>query len=180
MTGRVADDGRRRATSPVEPAAATPADLAALREAIGLAMQARRAGRHPFGAVVVATDGSVLARAGNESAAGEDPTAHAETLAIRRAAATHGSAALAGGALVSSAEPCAMCAGAVYWAGLSQLGYGLSETRLRELTGDHPENPTLDMPCRTVLATGQRRVDVFGPLLEAEAEAVHAGFWQRG
>jgi tRNA(Arg) A34 adenosine deaminase TadA len=159
---------------------APSADLAALREAIGLAMQARLAGRHPFGAMVLASDGIVLARAGNESAAGEDPTAHAETLAIRRAAAEHGSAALAGGTLVSSAEPCAMCTGAVYWAGLSRLVYGLSEARLRELTGDHPQNPTLDMPCRTVLATGQRRVEVLGPLLGPEAEAVHAGFWRRG
>jgi tRNA(Arg) A34 adenosine deaminase TadA len=158
---------------------ATPSDLDALREAIGLARSARDAGRHPFGALVIAADGCVLARAGNESAAGEDPTAHAETVAIRRAAAVHGSAALAGGTLVSSAEPCAMCAGAVYWAGLSKLVYGLSEARLRELTGDHPENPTLDMPCREVFATGQRRVAVLGPLLEPEAEAVHAGFWDR-
>ncbi len=94
---------------------ADPAGLAALREAIGLARAARAAGRHPFGAMVVAADGRVLARAGNESATGEDPTAHAETLAIRMAAAAHGGAALAGGALVTSAEPCAMCAGAVYW-----------------------------------------------------------------
>jgi tRNA(adenine34) deaminase len=66
-----------------------------LREAIALAAAARAAGRHPFGALVAAADGTVLARAGNESAAGEDPTAHAETVAIRRAAAAHGTAALA-------------------------------------------------------------------------------------
>jgi tRNA(Arg) A34 adenosine deaminase TadA len=156
-----------------------PADLAALREAIGLAAAARAAGRHPFGALVLAADGTVLGRAGNESAAGEDPTAHAETLAIRLAAAAHGTGALAGGALVTSAEPCAMCTGAVYWAGLSRIVYGISERHLRTLTGDHPENPTLDMPCRTVLATGQRTVMVSGPLLEAEAAAVHCGFWTR-
>jgi tRNA(Arg) A34 adenosine deaminase TadA len=154
-----------------------PAELAALREAIALARAARAAGRHPFGAMVVAADGRVLSRAGNESATGKDPTAHAETLAIRQAAAAHGGAALAGGALVTSAEPCAMCAGAVYWAGLSKVVYGLSETRLRTLTGAHPENPTLDLPCREVFASGQRRVDVLGPLLEDEAAAVHDGFW---
>ncbi len=155
------------------------ADLAGLREAIGLAAAARTAGRHPFGAMVVAADGRVLARAGNESAGGEDPTAHAETLAIRQAAAAYGTAALAGGTLITSAEPCAMCTGAVYWAGLSRIVYGLSEQRLRLLTGDHPENPTLDMPCRQVLAAGQRAVSVVGPLLEAEAAAVHSGFWTR-
>jgi tRNA(Arg) A34 adenosine deaminase TadA len=151
-----------------------------LREAIALAAAARAAGRHPFGALVAAADGTVLARAGNESAAGEDPTAHAETVAIRRAAAAHGTAALAGGALVTSAEPCAMCAGAVYWSGLSRVVYGLSERRRRSITGAHPENPTLDLPCRTVFASGQRAVEVTGPLLEDEAAAVHDGFWTRG
>jgi tRNA(Arg) A34 adenosine deaminase TadA len=155
----------------------TDADHEALREAISLSAAARAGGCHPFGAMVLAADGSVLARAGNRSAAGEDPTAHAETLAVRLAAATHGRARLAGGALVSSAEPCAMCAGAAYWAGLSRIVYGLSERRLRALTGNHPDNPTLDLPCRTVFAAGQRRVEVVGPLLEDEAAAVHDGFW---
>ena len=50
-----------------------------------------------------------------------------------------------------------MCAGAIYWAGIGRLVYGLSEHRLRELTGNHPENPTLDLPCREVFASGQRR-----------------------
>jgi tRNA(Arg) A34 adenosine deaminase TadA len=156
------------------------ADLARLRDAIALSEAARAAGRHPFGALVVGADGAVLARAGNESAAGDDPTAHAETLAIRRAAAAHGTAALAGGTLVTSAEPCAMCAGGAYWAGLARVVYGLSERRLRSLTGAHPDNPTLDLPCREVFASGQRRVEVRGPLLEDEAAAVHDGFWARG
>lgn len=159
---------------------ATPGELARLRDAIALSAQARAAGRHPFGAIVVAADGAELARAGNESAAGDDPTAHAELLAVRRAAAEHGLARLAGATLYSSAEPCAMCAGAAYWGGLAGVVYALSEARLRELTGNHPENPTLDLPCREVFARGQRPVRVAGPLLEAEAEAVHAGFWTRG
>ena len=49
-----------------------------------------------------------------------------------------------------------MCAGAIYWAGIGRLVYGLSEHRLRELTGNHPENPTLNLPCRDVFASGQR------------------------
>jgi len=164
----------------MEPTGTDAATLTALREAIALSAQARAAGRHPFGALVLGPDGRVLARAGNESAAGDDPTAHAETVAIRRAAAAHGREALAGGALVASAEPCAMCAGAAYWAGLGRVVYGLSEVRLRGLTGDHPENPTLDVPCRMLFERGQRPVAVHGPLLEDEAAAVHAGFWERG
>jgi hypothetical protein len=55
--------------------------------------------------------------------------------------------------------------------------YGLSERRLKTITGNHAENPTLDLPCRTVFASGQRPVEVIGPLLEDEAAAVHVGAW---
>jgi len=55
--------------------------------------------------------------------------------------------------------------------------YGLSERRLKVITGNHAENPTLDLPCRSVFAAGQRHVEVIGPLLEDEAAAIHAGVW---
>jgi tRNA(Arg) A34 adenosine deaminase TadA len=96
-----------------------------------------------------------------------------------RAASRHNSLeALAGATLYSSAEPCAMCAGAIYWSGIGRVVYALSETRLLGLTGDHPENLTLRLPCREVFARGQRAVEVIGPLLEDEAAAAHAGFWR--
>jgi tRNA(Arg) A34 adenosine deaminase TadA len=71
-----------------------------------------------------------------------------------------------------------MCAGAIYWAGIGRVVYGLSEHRLKTIAGTHEENPTLDLPCRTVFAAGQRPVEVIGPLLEDEAAALHANFWQ--
>lgn len=71
-----------------------------------------------------------------------------------------------------------MCAGAIYWSGIGRVVYGLSEERLLALTGNHPENPTLRLPCREVFARGQRTIKVIGPLLEDEAAAVHAGFWR--
>ena len=77
--------------------------------------------------------------------------------------------------MYTSAEPCAMCAGAVYWVGIGRVVYGLSEARLKQMTGAHPENPTLSLPCRTVFAAGQRPVEVVGPLLEDEAAAQHEG-----
>ncbi len=70
-----------------------------------------------------------------------------------------------------------MCAGAVYWAGIGRVVYGLSEARLKTITGNHDENPTLDLPCRTVFAAGQRKVEVVGPLLEDEAAEQHEGVW---
>jgi tRNA(Arg) A34 adenosine deaminase TadA len=80
-------------------------------------------------------------------------------------------------ALVTSAEPCAMCTGAAYWAGIGKIVFGLSEHDLKAMIGPHPENLTMDLPCRTVVAAGQREIAVVGPLLEAESAIVHEGFW---
>jgi tRNA(Arg) A34 adenosine deaminase TadA len=79
--------------------------------------------------------------------------------------------------MYTSTEPCAMCAGSVYWVGVRRVVYGLSETGLLALTGAHPENPTFDLPCRIVFAGGQVPTEVEGPLLVDEATAVHEGFW---
>ena len=81
--------------------------------------------------------------------------------------------------LVTTVEPCAMCAGTQYWAHIGRLVYGMSERRLLELTGNHAENPTLDLPCREVFARGQKRIEVIGPVAEVEEEiaAVHRAFW---
>ena len=84
---------------------------------------------------------------------------------------------LATATLYTSTEPCAMCAGAIYWGGVSRVVFGLSERGLLALTGDDPENPTFDLPCREVFAHGQRPVEVVGPLPEDEARALHDGFW---
>ncbi len=155
-----------------------PNDLSYLRRAIGLAARSRAGGNHPFGALIVGADGEVLAEAMNRAVPGRgDATGHAELEAVRAASVAHPPEALRTATLYSSAEPCAMCAGAIYWAGIGRLVYGLSESRLLALTGSHPENPTLALPCREVFARGQRAIEVAGPLLEDEAAAVHAGFW---
>jgi len=65
------------------------------------------------------------------------------------------------------------------WTCIGRVVYALSEHRLRGITGNHPENPTLDLPCREVFASGQRPTEVVGPLLEDEAEALHDGVWTR-
>jgi tRNA(Arg) A34 adenosine deaminase TadA len=85
--------------------------------------------------------------------------------------------ALADCTLYTSAEPCCMCAGAIYWCGIGRVVYALSEHSLLALTGSHPENPTFSLPCREVFERGQRRIVVHGPLLEDEAALAHTGFW---
>lgn len=147
-----------------------------LRQADTVARRAMAMGRHPFGALLLAPDGeTVLAEQGNI-----DTVNHAEATLARTAAANYPGAYLAQCTLVTTFEPCAMCAGTVYWAGIGRVLYGAEETALLALTGDHPENPTLSLPCREVFARGQRVVEVIGPV-EAVAEemvATHRGFWQ--
>lgn len=151
---------------------------ALLRRAFAVARLSRERGDHPFGAILVASDGTILMEQSNGfSSEGGDMTAHAERLLATRASRVHGAAFLAGCTLYSSAEPCAMCSGAIYWAGIGRVVYGQSENGLRDITGAHEENPTLDLPCRIVFAAGQRQVEVIGPLLEDEAAALQAGFW---
>jgi len=153
-------------------------DLAFLRQAIELAREARSDGRHPFGALIVNEFGETVAAALNNAVkpAG-DPTQHAETLACADAAKRLSEPELAKCTLYTSTEPCAMCAGAIYWIGLGRVVFGLSETGLMRYTGSHEENPTLDLPCREVFAKGQKKIAVSGPLLEDEAGVVHEGFW---
>ena len=146
-----------------------------LRRAIALSVKSRADGNHPFAALVVGADGQLIAEAANAHAV--DCTCHAEMNAVRLASSRYAAPLLRGATLYSSAEPCAMCAGGVYWSGIGRVVYGLSEARLLTLTGNHPENPTLVLPCREVFARGQRKIEVVGPLLEDEAAAAHAGFW---
>jgi tRNA(Arg) A34 adenosine deaminase TadA len=156
-------------------------DRALMRAALAVAERAKAAGRHPFGAIVVDEHGAIVAEAGNNSMPPEgDPTQHAELRAAAEAARKLPPEALARATLYTSAEPCAMCAGAIYWCGIGRVVYAMSEEALLELTGNHPENPTLSLPCREVFARGQRRVEVLGPLpeMETEAAAPHIGFWK--
>ncbi|RAS10360.1 nucleoside deaminase [Cupriavidus alkaliphilus] len=157
----------------------SPLDLALLRRSIALSDQSKARGRHPFAALVADAAGNIIASAGNNSMPPEgDPTQHAELVAAAQAARVLPPEQLAGCTLYTSAEPCCMCAGAVYWTGIGRVVYALSEHKLLGLTGDHPENPTFSLPCREVFARGQRKVEVVGPVLEDEAAAPHVGFWQ--
>jgi tRNA(Arg) A34 adenosine deaminase TadA len=148
-----------------------------LRRCFEVAKAARDTGDHPFGAILVGPDGAVLLQAGNAHGGAHDRTAHAERVLATRASKTYRPPFLADCTMYSSAEPCAMCAGAIYWAGIGRVVYGQAEHTLKAQTGAHPENPSLDLPCRVVFAAGQRPVEVVGPLLEEEAAALQQGFW---
>ncbi len=152
-------------------------DIRRLRRAVQVAGHARETGNHPFGAVLVGATGEVLAEAGNTVVTERDVTGHAELNLVRLASRAYPDDVLAGCTLYSSAEPCAMCAGAIYWSGIGRVVYALAEHDLRRITGADAENPTMSMPVRAVLAAGQRPIEVAGPAHLPEATAVHDGFW---
>jgi tRNA(Arg) A34 adenosine deaminase TadA len=152
-------------------------DESHLRQAIAISKRAVAHGNHPFGALLVDASGRIVLEAENTVTTESDATGHAETNLVRLATKSFDLAALRTSTLYTSCEPCAMCTGAIYWAGIGRVVYALAEEGLLPLTGDHPDNPTLDLPCREVLARGQRAVLVDGPALQDEAREPHLGFW---
>ena len=143
-----------------------------MREAFAIARRARAHGNRPFGALLVARNGAVLAAAENTQLTDEQVLAHAEMNLLHRAAKEIAPDVLATATLYTSAEPCAMCAGAIFWSGVGRLVYGLSGDRLHQLSGFSPQ--MLVSSAREVLSKAGRHVEVIGPMLEAEAEALFA------
>ena len=147
-----------------------------LERAQALAQRAMDAGHHPFGALLVGADHeTVLMEQGNV-----DSVNHAEAVLAREASRRFSPAELWGCTLVTTVEPCAMCAGTQYWANIGRVVYGMQERSLLELTGNHAENPTLDLPCRDVFSRGQKDVRVIGPVtaMEEPIAALHRRFWR--
>ena len=155
-----------------------PYDERLLRRTFEVALKARAAGEHPFGSLLADKDGNVLREQLNAyKSGGNDRTAHAERLLAQWARENLSLEMLASCTLYSSAEPCAMCSGTIYWVGIGRVVFGLAEHDMKALTGAHDENPTLDLPCRTVFEAGQRPTEVVGPLLADEAAKLHADYW---
>ena len=154
-------------------------DIEHLRETIRIAHRSREEGNHPFGATLVGPDGKILLSSGNTYEA-DKGVGHAEMNVAREASRLYTPEFLEQCTLYTSVEPCCMCAGACYWAGIGTVVYGMTEKRLAVLTGDNPENLTLDLPCDTVFAAGQRRVETRGPFAELEEVVAegHRGFWK--
>jgi tRNA(Arg) A34 adenosine deaminase TadA len=148
----------------------TDDDRRLLRLALDEARDAAAAGNPPFGAVLAAPDGSVLAAAGNTEARTGDCTGHAETNLIRQATPERNAETLARCTLYASTEPCPMCAGAVFWSRIGRVVFGLRAARLYAMKGDRGRQ--IALPCAEVLSHGNHPVEVVGPLLEDEAAGV--------
>jgi tRNA(Arg) A34 adenosine deaminase TadA len=145
--------------------------------AIALARQSREKGNHPFGSLLVDSSGRVLLEAENTVVVGRDVTGHAELNLVRAASMRFAVEALRGSTLYTSTEPCAMCAGAIYWSEIGRVVYALGSETLTAMLEDVGGTSTLALSCLEVFARGGRTIDVSGPHLMEEAAAVHEGFW---
>lgn len=147
-----------------------------LRAANKVAIDWKKFGHHPFGAVILAPDNeTVLMSQGNLGV-----VRHAETDLSRRAAETYTPEYLSSCTLVTTMEPCVMCAGAIYWANIGCVVFGATEGTLRKLTGTSKMNPTMNLPCKEVFESGQKTIELIGPVPSMEAELIqpHKGFWK--
>ena len=144
-----------------------------------IAKHSREAGNTPFGALLVDAEGNILMEQENVEISTHKATGHAETQLIERASMKYSKEFLWNCTLYTTAEPCAMCAGAMYWANIGTVVYAMTEKDLLALTGSDEQNPTFDLPCREVFARGQKDITVIGPFpeLAPKAAEVHKGYW---
>ncbi len=144
-------------------------ELALMRRALEAAEQAAGRGEVPVGAVVAIGD-QVIAVAHNERETGADPTAHAEILALRRAAAARGSWRLCDAELFVTMEPCPMCAGALVNARIKRLYFGCDDPKAGAVRTLYPlvDDPRLN-----------HRVEVVPGVLAAEGAALLRSFFSR-
>jgi tRNA(Arg) A34 adenosine deaminase TadA len=148
--------------------------------AVACALKAKEKGNHPFGAVLVNADGTILLTAENSVITDNDITAHAELNLVRLASGKYSEKYLEQCSLYASTEPCPMCSGAIYWSGVRRVVFGLSQLRFYNYLGYDTGGNKMTLTCREVFARGGRQIEVVGPLLETKAEQVHHGFWIPG
>jgi len=150
---------------------------ALLTRSFELAAEARAGGDHPFGALF-AIGGDIVAEARNRVNSDRDITAHAETHLVRILERQGLFDRLGEGTVYTSCEPCPMCVGSMFWAGVRRVTYGLSAVRLMDLAvapGHEPMGFALTAHTLGAAATPPMQFD--GPRREDEAATPHIGFW---
>jgi tRNA(Arg) A34 adenosine deaminase TadA len=142
-----------------------------IQQCYSLAEEAVRSGDHPFGALLV-LDGEVILSAVNTIHSDSDVTRHAEINLVGEAQERFYEEMLERSTLYSSTEPCAMCTGAIYSAGIPTIVYGCGAKALHDLLDSN-----VSIPSREILKLGQRETAVIGPVLEEEGLAIHRSYW---
>lgn len=142
-----------------------------IRQCYELAEASVRHGSEPFGSLLV-RDGEVVLTAENSVGPERNPTRHAETNLVHEAIRRFGIEGLKTCTLYTSTEPCVMCCGTIYWAGIPRVVFGVPVSALAKLTGfDY------HIDSRDVFARMGPRVEVEGPVLEDEGMSIHRSYW---
>ena len=149
-----------------------PADEHYLRIAFREAERARERGNHAFGALLVDADGEPVLAAQNSVVTDNDVTAHAEMNLLRAASRKFQPEQLKTFTLYASGEPCPMCAGAIVWANIRRVVFGLGMEAIYRLFDANPDAPALPMHAAGVFSEAPWPVEVIGPMLEDEAKQV--------
>lgn len=142
-----------------------------IQQTYEIAQSSKTNGNHPFGALLVVDDKMVLS-AENTVNTENDITKHAELNLVSLATGKLDPSCLEKAILYTSTEPCAMCAGAIFWAGISTVVFGCSAKKLGEIASG-----SFVVPCKDVFDYGNRETTVIGPVLESQGAEIHRGFW---
>jgi tRNA(Arg) A34 adenosine deaminase TadA len=136
-----------------------------------LAEQAVSLGNHPFAALLM-VNGEVVLETLNTVITDSDVTGHAELNLIRDASKRFGAEVFAKATLYASTEPCAMCSGAIYWAGVTRLVFGVSGADLAQIAGESFVWSSSELYTRS-----NRSIEVVGPVLATTGRKTHQSFW---
>jgi tRNA(Arg) A34 adenosine deaminase TadA len=143
-----------------------------IQRCYALARKAIAHGNHPFGALLW-KKGKILMEAENTVVTQMDVTGHAELNLVRMASKRVDPEDLTGSTLYTSTEPCIMCQGAIYWAGIPRIVYGVAGSSLAAL-----QSATWYVPSRDNYRRMCAAIEVSGPTLETEGMEIHEQFWK--
>lgn len=143
-----------------------------IKKTYQLAQSAIDKGNHPFAALLVVNNEIILSSQ-NTVNSDNDVTRHAELNLVSQASQQFDTELLSQSILYTSTEPCAMCSGAIFWAGITTVVYGCSAKKLGEIASG-----SFVVPCQDLFNFGDRPTDVIGPVLETQGAEIHQGFWK--
>lgn len=136
---------------------------------LAIANTAAMQGNLPFGCLLANANDSVLLEAGNTVVTERNIIAHCELNMVQQLAGQYEASFLQSCTVYCSMEPCPMCAGALYWSGIGRIVFALDNATYYSILGSRNPADVFDMPCKTLLESGGRRVEVIGPVIQKEA-----------
>lgn len=137
-----------------------------IRRTYQLALQSAQKGFDPFGALLIKDD-KIVAESKDKCIQYSDPTAHAELILISEFCRKNELISLEGYTLYCNVEPCVMCSGAIHWARISRVVFGVGQANLQKVSGGK-EKPD----CRTLINIGNKKTEIVGPVLPDEGLAI--------